>query len=135
MLQRSLGRLFGNAAAGNEVETSLSRRQMLGVTGLFLLTAPVVLRPGNAIASVIKPAPVGDGLESDLTNVPFKPAEDGAEVIEVGRRRRRRRARRGRRRHHARRRSRYHYGHSHGYRRRRRRDFCFWGPWGGFCVD
>ena len=138
MFKHSVGRLFGNMSGENEVETRLSRRQMLSVTGLFLLTAPVMLRPSNAVASIVKPAPVADGLESDLTNVPFNPAEDGAEVIDIGRRRRRRRRawrRRGRRRYYGRR-SRY-YGRSHWYRRRRRYrpDFCVWGPMGGFCVD
>jgi hypothetical protein len=138
MFKHSVGRLFGDLSGENEVETRLSRRQMLGVTGLFLLTAPVMLRPSNAIASIVKPAPVADGSESDLTNVPFKPAEDGAEVIDIGRRRRRRvarrRRRRGRRRYYGRR-SRYH-GRSQWYRRRRRHrpDFCVWGPLGGFCV-
>lgn len=139
MFKHSLGRLFGNVSGANEVEARLSRRQMLGITGLFLLTAPVMLRPSNAVASVLKPAPIADGSESHLTNVPFNPDEVGADVIEIGRRSRRRRRRRvagGRRgRRYYGRHSRY-YGHPYRRRRRRRHrpDLCFWGPMGGFCV-
>ena len=147
MFKYNLGRLFRNALGNDEEDARLSRREMLGVTGLFMLTAPLMLRPSEAVAGVIKPAPVSDAVESGFTNTPFKPAEDDPEVINIGRRRRRRHAgrRRGRRlarrrrhrRWHGRRRShgRRHYGRSHWHRRHYGPDFCLWGPMGGFCVD
>ena len=128
MFQYNLGRLFRNGPSADEGETRLSRREMLGITGLFMVAASVMLRPSEVAASVIKPSPVLGEAESELTNVPFKPEQDAAEVIEIGRRRRRRQALRRRRR-------RRYYGRSHWRRGHRSPDFCVWGPWGGFCVD
>jgi hypothetical protein len=112
-MKPDLGRLSPRAFSHQEQDARLSRREMLAVTGLFVLAAPVLMRTSEAAAGVIKAPSIPGEPESEFTKVPFKPDEDEAEAIDVSHRRRRRRHRRRRHRRHG--------------------DDCFWSPFGIFC--
>jgi hypothetical protein len=83
MIKHTLRRLLPTASSQSEPAVRLSRREMLGITGLLVLAAPAMLQPSEVAASVIKAPPVPDELKSEAVKTPFKPEEHDAEIVDI----------------------------------------------------